>query len=39
LKFFSIEDAGKVLARGVKDKGDIMGTSFLEDAYQLGTSI
>ncbi len=39
LKFFSIEDAGKVLVRGVKDKGDIMGTSFLEDAYQLGTSI
>ena len=36
---FSIEDAGKVLVRGVKDKGDIMGTSFLEDAYQLGTSI
>ena len=39
LKFFSIEDAGKVLVRGVKDKGDIMGTSFLEDAYQLGISI
>ena len=39
LKFFSIEDAGKVLVRGVKDKGDILGTSFLEDAYQLGTSI
>ena len=39
LKFFSIEDAGKVLVRGIKDKGDIMGTSFLEDAYQLGTSI
>ena len=39
LKFFNIEDAGKVLVRGVKDKGDIMGTSFLEEAYQLGTSI
>ena len=39
LKFFSIENAGKVLVRGIKDKGDIMGTSFLEDAYQLGTSI
>ena len=39
LKFFNIEDAGKVLVRGVEDKGDIMGTSFLEDAYQLGTSI
>ncbi len=39
LKFFNMEDAGKVLVRGVKDKGDIKGTSFLEDAYQLGTSI
>ena len=36
---FNIEDAGKVLVRGIKDKGDIKGTSFLEDAYQLGTSI
>ena len=39
LKFFNIEDAGKILVRGVKDKGDIKGTHFLEDAYQLGTSI
>lgn len=39
LKYFNIEDAGKVLVRGVKDKGDIKGTSFLEDAYQLGISI
>ena len=39
LKFFGIEDAGKVLVRGVKDKGDIKETHFLEDAYQLGTSI
>ena len=39
LRFFNIEDAGKVLVRGVKDKGDIKGTSFLEDAYQLGTLI
>ena len=39
LKFFSIENAGKVLVRGVKEKGDIKGTSFLEDAYQLGISI
>ena len=36
---FNIEDAGKVLVRGIKDKGDIKGTSFLEDAYQLGISI
>jgi len=39
LKFFNMEDAGKVLVRGVKDKGDIKGTHFLEDAYQLGASI
>ena len=39
LKFFKIEDAGKVLVRGVKDKGDIKGTRFLDDAYQLGISI
>ena len=39
LKFFNIEDAGKVLVRGVKDKGDLKGTRFLDDAYQLGTSI
>ena len=39
LKYFNIEDAGKILVRGVKDKGDIKGTSFLEDAYQLGISI
>lgn len=39
LKFFDMEDAGRVLVRGIKDKGDIKGTSFLDDAYQLGTSI
>ena len=39
LKFFNIEDAGKILVRGVKDKGDIKGRHFLEEAYQLGTSI
>ena len=39
LKFFNIEDAGKILVRGAKDRGDIKGTHFLEDAYQLGTSI
>ena len=39
LKFFNIEDAGKVLVRGVKDKGDIKGTRFIEEAYQLGALI
>ena len=37
--FFQMEDAGMVLARGCKDKGDIKGTRFLDDAYQLGASI
>jgi multimeric flavodoxin WrbA len=39
LKFFKLEDAGRVLVRGVKDKGDIKGTRFIEEAYQLGASI
>ena len=39
LKFFDIEDAGKVLVRGVKDKGDIKNTDALNEAYRLGCSI
>ena len=39
LKFFNIEDAGKVLVRGVKDKGDIKTTDALNEAYMLGLSI
>ncbi len=39
LNFFNIEDAGKVLVRGVKDKGDIKGTDALNEAYTLGCSI
>ena len=39
LKFFNIEDAGKVLVRGVKDKGDIKNTDALNEAYKLGYSI
>jgi len=39
LKFFDIEDAGKVLVRGVKDKGDINNTDALNEAYTLGLSI
>ena len=39
LKFFIIEDAGKVLVRGVKDKGDIKNTDALNEAYRLGCSI
>ena len=39
LKFFNIEDAGKVLVRGVKDKGDIKNTDAQNEAYMLGLSI
>ena len=39
LKFFNIEDAGKVLVRDVKGKGDIKGTDALNEAYKLGLSI
>ncbi len=39
LKFFNIEDAGKVLVRGVKDKGDIKNTDAQNEAYNLGHSI
>ena len=39
LIFFNIEDAGKVLVRGVKDKGDINNTNALNEAYKLGYSI
>ena len=39
LKFFNIEDAGKVLVRGVKDKGDINNIDALNEAYRLGCSI
>ena len=39
LRFFNIEDAGKVLVRGVKEKGDINNTDALNEAYTLGFSI
>lgn len=39
LKFFNIEDCGRVLVRNVKEKGDIKNTSALEEARQLGESI
>ena len=39
LNFFNLEDAGKVLVRGVKDKGDINNTDALNEAYTLGLSI
>lgn len=39
LDFFKLEDAGRVLVRGVKDKGDIKGNKALEEAYKLGMNI
>ena len=39
LRFFDIEDAGRVLARGVNEKGDINKTSALEEAFRLGSSV
>ena len=39
LRFFNIEDAGKVVVRGVKNKGDIKNTDALNEAYILGCSI
>lgn len=38
LNFFKLEDAGKVLVRGAKDKGDVTQAG-LEQAYKLGVSI
>lgn len=37
--FFHLEDAGTVLVRGVKEKGDILKTDALREAYALGASI
>ena len=39
LNFFHLEDAGMVLVRGVKDKGDIKGNAALKEARALGLSI
>ena len=39
LNFFKLEDAGRVLVRGVKDKGDIMNTDALHEAFHLGSNV
>ncbi|MBQ8920947.1 MAG: flavodoxin family protein [Oscillospiraceae bacterium] len=39
LDFFHLMDAGKVLVRCVKDKGDIIGRPEMDEAYQLGFTI
>lgn len=39
LNFFHLEDAGMVLVRGVREKGDIKENAALQEAYDLGLSI
>ena len=39
LNFFKLEDAGRVMVRGVKDKGDIKNTNALNEAFELGKSL
>ena len=39
LNFFKLEDAGRVLVRGVKDKGDIRNTNALHEAFHLGLNV
>lgn len=39
LDFFRLESIGTILVRGIKDIGDIKGSSALKEAYELGTSI
>ena len=39
LNFFKLEDAGCVLVRGVKDKGDIQNTEAIQKANELGLNI
>ena len=39
LDYLHLEDAGMILVRGVKDKGDIKGTEALNEAYELRLSI
>ena len=38
LNFFKLEDAGHVLVRGVKDKGDIRNADALHEAFHLGSN-
>ena len=39
LNFFKLEDVGRVLVRGVKDKGDIKNCGALNEAFLLGQTI
>ena len=39
LDYFQLEDAGRVLVRGVREIGDMQGHPALEEAYRLGQSL
>ncbi len=39
LKFFKLEDMGRVLVRGAKDKGDVKNGDALKQTYELGQRI
>ena len=39
LNFFKLEDAGCVLVRGVKNKGDIRNVDALHEAFHLGSNV
>ena len=39
LNFFKLENVGRVLVRGVKDKGDIRNTGALHEAFELGLNL
>ena len=39
LNFFKLKDAGRVLVRGVKDKGDIRNADALDEAFHLGLNV
>ena len=39
LNFFKLEDAGMVLVRGAKDKGDVRNADGLDEAYRLGLAM
>lgn len=39
LDYFKLQDVGKILVTGVKDRGDIKGSQALIEAYQLGKQI
>jgi len=39
LNFFELEDAGRVLIRSAKDKGDVVATGATQKAYELGQKL